>query len=131
MHGQIDAVEASLHGRIGGLQNRIDAVEASLHGRIGAVEASLHGRIDAVEASLHDRIDAVKAALSTQIAESEARSREHTEVIETRLLSEFWKWAKTAEVRYRNGQFAVTGMEERIRMVEERVTELESRSRPS
>lgn len=33
----------------------------------------------------------------------EARLREHTEEVETRLLGEFWKWARTADAKCRPG----------------------------
>ncbi len=57
----------------------------------------------------------------------ETRLREHSEAVETRLLSEFWKWARTADARYRQNQGVVNGLEERVLVVEERVSELERR----
>jgi polyhydroxyalkanoate synthesis regulator phasin len=51
--------------------------------------------------------------------------REHTEAVETRLLREFWKWARTADARYRQHQGVVNGLAERVGIVEDRVADLE------
>ncbi|MGA2713842.1 MAG: hypothetical protein ABSG41_12115 [Bryobacteraceae bacterium] len=42
--------------------------------------------------------------LKQYLESMETRLREHTEVVETRLLGEFWKWAKTTDARYRQHQ---------------------------
>jgi hypothetical protein len=55
----------------------------------------------------------------------EARLRAHTEEIETNLLSEFWKWARTADARYRQNQGVVIGLDQRVQAVEDRVADLE------
>jgi polyhydroxyalkanoate synthesis regulator phasin len=51
--------------------------------------------------------------------------REHAESVETRLLREFWKWARTADARYRQHLEAVSGLAERVGIVEDRVADLE------
>ena len=51
----------------------------------------------------------------------------HTEAVETRLLGEFWKWASTADARYRQHHGVVAGLDERVQLVENRVAELERR----
>jgi hypothetical protein len=58
----------------------------------------------------------------------EARLREHTEAVETRLLGEFWKWARTADARYRQSAGQVTGLADRIDIVEDRISALERRN---
>jgi hypothetical protein len=55
----------------------------------------------------------------------EARLREHTKTVETRLLSEFWKWARQADARYRQHHGAVTGLDDRVMLVEDRITGVE------
>ncbi len=50
---------------------------------------------------------------------------EHTEEVETKLLREFWKWARTADARYRQNTGEVFGLNERVRLIEDRVAELE------
>jgi hypothetical protein len=67
----------------------------------------------------------MESRLGKQAQEMESRLREHTEETETRLLREFWKWARTADARYRQNSGVVTGLDERMAIVEDRVTALE------
>jgi hypothetical protein len=53
--------------------------------------------------------------------------REHTETVETRLLTEFWKWARTSDARYRQSQDNVGALDERVRLVEDRIADIERR----
>ena len=62
-----------------------------------------------------------------EMGEMKRELREHTETVETRLLTEFWKWAKTADARYRQNQAVVGAMDDRVGAVEDRVSELERR----
>lgn len=39
--------------------------------------------------------------LKRYLEDMKAEMKEHAERVETRLLSEFWKWARTADARYR------------------------------
>jgi hypothetical protein len=57
----------------------------------------------------------------------EERSRAHTEMVETRLLKEFWKWARTADARYRQHQANVSGLDIRVQAIEDRLSDLEQR----
>ena len=57
----------------------------------------------------------------------ESRLREHTEAVETRLLTEFWTWARTADARYRQHHGAVNGLDERGQIAEDRISEVERR----
>ena len=65
--------------------------------------------------------------LKAHLDAMEARLRAHTEEVETNLLSEFWKWARTADARYRQHQGVVGGLDQRVQAVEDRVAELERR----
>jgi hypothetical protein len=67
--------------------------------------------------------------LKAYLESMEARLREHTEAVETRLLSEFWKWGKTADARYRQHHSVVNGLDERVALVEDRITAIESEGR--
>jgi len=67
--------------------------------------------------------------LKTYLEAMETRLREHTEAVETRLLREFWKWARQADARYRQHHSAVTGLDERVMLVEDRITAVESAGR--
>lgn len=57
----------------------------------------------------------------------ERRLRDHTESVETRLLEEFWKWARTSDARYRQGHAVVGALDDRVQAVEDRVADLERR----
>ena len=48
--------------------------------------------------------------LKTYLEAMESRLRGHTEAVETRLLGELWKWARTADARYRQSQGVVDGL---------------------
>ncbi len=65
------------------------------------------------------------AALQVQEAETRREIREHTEAVETRLLTEFWKWARTADARYRQAHSATGAIDDRVQLLEDRVAELE------
>jgi hypothetical protein len=67
--------------------------------------------------------------LKTYLEEMKRELRAHTEAVETRLLREFWKWARQADARYRQHHSAVTGLDERVMLVEDRITAVESRDR--
>jgi hypothetical protein len=63
--------------------------------------------------------------LKTYLEEMKRELREHTETVETRLLLEFWKWARQADARYRQHHSAVTGLDECVMLVEDRITGIE------
>jgi hypothetical protein len=69
--------------------------------------------------------DELRQYLDKKFAESEERQNRHTEMVETRLLTEFWKWARTADARYRQAHGTVNGLDERVGLVEDRVTAIE------
>lgn len=75
----------------------------------------------AMETRLSEEIGAVYEHLS----KVEQRLREHTETVETRLLGEFWKWARTAEMRYNQVHATVNGVDQRLQVIEDRVAEVE------
>jgi hypothetical protein len=51
------------------------------------------------------------------------------EKIETALLTEFWKWGRTADMRYRQDHDSVATLDQRVQAMEDRITALE-RGRP-
>jgi hypothetical protein len=63
--------------------------------------------------------------------ESEGRSRAYAEEVETRLLGEFWKWARTADARYRQNMSVVALLDDRVQLVEDRISELERHRKAS
>jgi hypothetical protein len=65
--------------------------------------------------------------LKTYLNAMKSELREHTEAVETRLLGEFWKWARTADARYRQGHAVVGALDDRVQAIEDRVADLERR----
>jgi hypothetical protein len=65
--------------------------------------------------------------LKTLLTEMEARIKRNTEEVETRLLTEFWKWARTADARYRQDHLTVGALDSRVQAVEDRISEIERR----
>ena len=66
-------------------------------------------------------------ATKADIRELEERLRQFVERIETNLLTEFHKWSRTYEIRARGTTTMVVGFEERLGLLEERVSDLERR----
>jgi hypothetical protein len=91
------------------------------------MDQELKAYLDAMEARLNAQTAALEKRLNAQSAGLEERLRAHTEEVETNLLSEFWKWARTADARYRQHQGVVGGLDQRVQAVEDRVAELERR----
>ena len=65
--------------------------------------------------------------LKSYLEAMEMRLREHTETVETRLLSEFWKWARSSDIKARQHSNNIGSIDERLLAVEERLSELERR----
>jgi hypothetical protein len=102
------------------LKSHLEAMESRLNSRVDQAESRLLAHVDA-------RSNEVESRLLAHIDQSEERSRSHTETIETRLLNEFWKWAKTADARYRQHQAVVGGLDIRVQTIEDRLSDLERR----
>jgi hypothetical protein len=81
-----------------------------------------------MDEELKQHLNAMEARLRGYTDALEARLREHTEAVETRLLGEFWKWARTADARYRQSAGQVTGLADRVDIVEDRISALERRN---
>ncbi len=69
----------------------------------------------------------VRAEIKVDMATMKQELLAHSEAVETRLLTEFWKWARTADARYRQSISVVTVLDERVQAVEDRVADLERR----
>ena len=67
------------------------------------------------------------AQLREELLQTKQELREHTESVETRLLGEFWKWARTADARYRQSTAIVGSLDDRVQAIEDRVADLERR----
>ena len=98
-------------------------MDQELRAYLDEMKSELSRIIDGLEGKLVG----LETRLLGEIQSSEERGREHTELVETRLLTEFWKWARTTEARYRQETSVVGTLNERVKMVEDRVSELERR----
>ena len=80
----------------------------------------IKGEFGRLEARLEQKLEQKLAALKAELLE-------HNEVVETRLLAEFWKWARTADARYRQSNAVVGALDDRVLAIEDRVSDLERR----
>jgi hypothetical protein len=55
-----------------------------------------------VESRLTTALEAVEARRRADDEAAEIRMKEHVENVETRLLTEFWQWAKVSDIKSRN-----------------------------
>jgi hypothetical protein len=103
---------------VAGLRQYLDDMKADLKshtdGQIAASEQRLkshtEGQIDAVEQRL------------------KAFTHEECEKAETKLLTEFHKWGRTSEIRTRGAIQHAANLEERLLVVEDRVSAIERKS---
>jgi hypothetical protein len=85
-----------------------------------ATKADVKATLDAAELRLHERIDAAVEA-------AELRLLERIEAFETRLVTEFRKWAVPVMSSIKVHQTYAVGFDARLSLVEERLNELERR----
>ncbi len=45
--------------------------------------------------------------------------------METRIIAEFWKWGRSADIRYRQDHSVILSLDARVQAVEDRITDLE------
>jgi hypothetical protein len=86
-------------------------------------EGGTKGQMDQ---ELRDFLLAMESRLDSKLAEVKARLMAHSEAVETRLLTEFWKWARTSDIKARHHSFGIS-FEERLTVVEERLRDIEFR----
>jgi hypothetical protein len=65
------------------------------------------------------------AELKQYLEEMKAELKAQAERIETNLLTEFFKWGRTSDMRTRQALENVTAFNERLMAIEDRVTSLE------
>ena len=69
----------------------------------------------------------LKLDFDGKLESMERRLKEHTEIVETRLLSEFWKWGRVTDQRLRRLDVGEATTVDRLATIEERVFALERR----
>jgi hypothetical protein len=73
----------------------------------------------------------IRELLAEQLSASEARYREQLEGVETRLLTEFHKWASPFESRQRTHGAAIRTLDTEYESLADRVRKLEEKQKPT
>lgn len=109
-------------------------MEARMDARFEATEKRMEARIEASAERMEARMDRMEVRIESKMDELENRMKDHVsekcEAVETRLLSEFWKWGRTSDIRTRQVMSDVSMLGERMLALEDRVTALEFNRRP-
>ena len=69
-----------------------------------------------------------KQDLLNAVADLKGYVDERSEKVETRLLSAFHGWARAMEIKVRGTSTITTGFDERLSLIEERVSDLERKA---
>jgi len=110
-------MDEELKQYLGAMETRLDARFEKIDARFDAMETRI-GTVETRIVALDTKIDSVETRLVAHVSEQ-------CEKVETRLLTEFYKWGRTADMRTRQ-TIADTGLlGERMLNVEDRVTALE------
>jgi uncharacterized protein YjbJ (UPF0337 family) len=110
-------------------------VDQDLRDLLTGMESRLNASFEAQELRVREQVGKVADDLELRLREQvgkvadnlELRLRERIEKVETTLLTEFWKWARTNDVKLRQHGQAITAFDERLSLLEERITAIESR----
>ncbi|MDQ6665031.1 MAG: hypothetical protein M3Z23_11625, partial [Acidobacteriota bacterium] len=81
-------------------------------------------RFDAMDTRF-DAMDTRFDAMDTRFDAMERQFKEALEATETKLLTEFWKWARTLDAKLRRMEASDAATAERLTILEERVFTLE------
>jgi predicted nuclease with TOPRIM domain len=108
MREEIAGELGALHRKSDELSNRVDGLSA----RVGSIDE----RLSRLESGLRVDLEQLRQELKALV-----------EKTETNLLSEFWKWGRTSDLRHRAVDGRVVGFSGRVDLVEERLVSLEDR----
>ncbi len=101
-------------------------MDAELKQYLEGMETRLRADASQTEARLTSKFE---TKLETRLAETEVRLMTHTsqecEKVETKLLTEFFKWGRTSDMRTRQALADAASIGERMLILEDRVTSLE------
>ncbi len=93
-------------------------------------EPVTRAELEAVLATFAKQIASETASqIASQIAAAESRLEAKIERVETSLLTAFHGWARPTEIKLRTFTTQVTGFDERVSLLEERLTDVERRLR--
>jgi hypothetical protein len=83
-----------------------------------------------IEATIKEIVMATETRMLTEMHAVEGRAREFTSDIETRLLTEFQKWASPMEARQRTHTATLKAIDAEMEYLSDRVKKLESPQPP-
>src|SRR5579862_8360650 len=94
----------------------------------------MESRLSADIQQVRSEIQQVETGLRAEIQQVEERLRAHTsqecEKVETKLMTELWKWGRTSDVRTRQSMENANALNERMLNVEDRISNLERNRMP-
>jgi hypothetical protein len=102
------------------LKQYLEAMESRINAHVDV-------RVDSMEQRIYAHVDARFGVVETNAESMETRINGRIEKTETNLLTAFHGWSRSMEIRVRSVSGMVTGFDERLAHVEERVSELERR----
>jgi hypothetical protein len=70
--------------------------------------------MDAELKAQFDGTDTRLSAMDLKMDEMKVELKAHAETIETRLLSEFWKWARTSEIKARQQGGSISALDHEL-----------------
>lgn len=115
----MDRMEATFIAAMGRMQTQIEATTGAAMGR-------MQTQMEATTGAAMDRMEAIfTAALNHTRIEIERRFDEKLEAVETRLLTEFHKWASPTELRLHSHATAMRALDLEIEDVKDRLRKLE------
>jgi len=125
----LEGMESRITGRVDVIEPRIvarvDVVESRVMAHVEVVESRIMAHVDVMEsrimARVEGRIDACEDRMKQEMSQK-------AETVENKLLGEFWKWGRTAEMRTRQALVNVTEFNERLMAIEDRISSLERKS---
>jgi 23S rRNA pseudoU1915 N3-methylase RlmH len=109
------------------LKSYLSEMKAELKAEMSEMKADLRAEMSEMKAELKADTAMLRSEFKSDLADMKIELKAHTEMIETRLLSAFWQWSKTTDARARQQGAVITGVDERLSIIEQRVTNLEQR----
>ncbi len=77
-----------------------------------------------MDAELKEYLQAMEARMDARPDALEDRMRKHQESVDARLLNNFRKWSAAADMKSRHQTITITGLDERLSYLEERVRDI-------
>jgi len=118
MDDELKQYLVAIHQDVVGIKQSV----AVMDNRLIAVEEN-GSKMDGHLTTMDGRLTAIEQNASAM----EERLGQRIEKVETKLLTAFHTWSRSMEIRVRSTSSAVSNFDERLSLVEERISELERR----